>query len=61
MKCRLATASQVETIEKGLLRVDGSYYLRFDPQLNLQQQAEGDFLQLIAPLTESGLSYEVIW
>ena len=63
MYCRVVSAHTIEPVEKGLYRVDGSYYIRMDkhiePLIRSKDQRQEMLVSLKNP--EAPLIYSVIW
>lgn len=59
---RLASARQVETLGRGLYRLDGQYYVQTAPKQTVHLHTQGPVTHLMAPLTPgNSLAYSLKW
>jgi hypothetical protein len=61
--CRVISANKIESVDKGLYRVDGSYYIRMDKDAEPFIRTNGQGQEMLVSLKnpESPLKYSVIW
>ena len=61
--CRVISANKIELVDKGLYRVDGTYYVRMDKNIEPFIRTNGQGQEMLVSLKnpESSLNYSVIW
>src|SRR5690606_24340972 len=61
--CRVISAKKIELVNKGLYRVDGSYYIRMDKKTEPFIRVNGQGQEMLVSLKNQGspLNYAIIW
>jgi len=61
--CRIISAHKIESLEKGLYRVDGAYYIQMDRSIEPLIRSKGQLQEMLVSLkkSKSTLTYTVIW
>lgn len=61
--CRVVSAHKIETVDKGLYRIDGSYYIRMDRNFKPFIRSNDQGQEMLVSLKNPGspLTYSVIW
>lgn len=61
--CRVISAQKIETVDMGLYRVDGTYYIRIDKHFEPVIRSNGQGQEILVPFKNpaSSLTYSVIW
>ncbi len=61
--CRVISARKIEPVDKGLYRIDGSYYIRMDRNFKPFIRSNGQGQEMLVSLKNPGsiLTYSIIW